>query len=171
MKRTWIIPVVLVLFCMGCGYHFSPGGENIDAAIQKVYIGTFSNNTGEAHVENYIRNAFFSRFRRGSRFEAVASKGEADATLTGRILGITTAHLSYSSSDLTKEDDVTMTLEVAFKRTDNGKVIWMNLGLSGKEAFVVAANTTTTARNKETALKKLSIDMTNKAYRNIMSGF
>lgn len=171
MKRTWIIPVMLTLFCMGCGYHFAQGGKHIDAAVQKVYIGAFTNNTGEAHVENYIRNAFFSRFRRGSRFEAVGSMGEADATLTGKILGITTSHIAYSSSDLTKEDSVTMTLEVVFKRTDNGKIIWKNIGFSGDEAYTVAASTTTTARSKENALRKLSTDMVDKAYRNIMSGF
>jgi len=171
MKKTWIIPVVLALFCMGCGYHFASGGEHIDAAVQKVFIGEFSNNTGEAHIENYVRNAFFSRFRRGSRFKPVASIGEADASLTGKIVAITTSHLSYGNSDLTKEDSVTMTLVVVFKKTGSGEIIWMNTGLSESEAFAVSANTTTTARSKETALRKLSIDMAKKIYRNIMSGF
>ncbi|MDO9516193.1 MAG: LPS assembly lipoprotein LptE [Syntrophales bacterium] len=171
MKRKWIIPVVLALFCMGCGYHFAPGGENVDAGIQKIFIGAFSNSTSEANVENYVRNAFFSRFRRGSRFTPVASMDEADASLTGKIVGITTSHLAYSSSDLAKEDRVEMALEVVFKRTDNGEVIWMNAGLSGREAYAVAVSTTTTATNKENAIKKLSVDMADKAYRNMLSGF
>ena len=171
MKRKWIIPVVLVLFCIGCGYHFAPGGENIDPGVRKVFIGKFSNNTSEANVENYVKNAFFSRFRRAGRFTPVASMGEADASLTGRIVSITSSHLAYSNSDLAKEDRVLMTLEVVFKRTDNGEVIWMNAALSGREAYAVAVNTSTTATNKENALRKLSIDMADKAYRNIMSGF
>jgi len=171
MKRKWIIPVVMVLFCMGCGYRFAPGGEHIDAGLQKVFIGAVSNSTSEANIENYVRNAFFSRFRRGSRFTPVASMGEADASLTGKIVSITTSHLAYTSSDLAKEDSVYMTLEVVFKRTDNGEVIWTNAGLSGREAYAVNASTTTTATNKEDALRKLSIDMADKAYRNIMSGF
>ncbi len=171
MKKKWIIPVMLALFCIGCGYRFAPGGEHIDAGLQKIFIGAFSNSTSEANIENYVRNAFFSRFRRGSRFDPVASMGEADAFVTGRIVSITTGHLSYSSSDLAKEDSVTMTLEVAFKRTDNGEVIWMNAGLSGREAYTVATSTSTTATNKETAIRKLSNDMADKAYRNMMSGF
>jgi len=63
MKVKWMIPVVMILACAGCGYHFAPGGEHIDAALQKVFIGAISNNTSEANVENYVRNAFFSRFR------------------------------------------------------------------------------------------------------------
>ncbi len=171
MKVKWIIPVVMILACAGCGYHFAPGGEHIDAALQKVFIGAISNNTSEANVENYVRNAFFSRFRRGSRFTPVASMGEADVSLTGRIASITTGHLAYSSADVAKEDRVYMTLGLEFKRISNGEIIWMDGGLTGSEAYVVSSSTTTTATNKEEALKKLSVDMADKAYRNMMSGF
>jgi hypothetical protein len=171
VKRKWIIYVLLLLPCLGCGYHFSPGGENIDAGIREVFIGEFSNSTSEANVENYIKNAFFSRFRRGNRFTPVADKDQAEAVLTGRIRSITTAHLAYSSRDMAKEDRVSMILEVVFKRTDNGSVIWTNKSLSGGEAYKVEVDTGMTARNKGKAIRKLSVDMADKAYRNILSGF
>ena len=172
MKGKWVIYAVLLLpFWMGCGYHASPGGERIDAGIRKVFIGEFSNRTSEANVENYVRNAFFSRFRKGTRFVPVADKGQADAILAGKIKSVTSSHLAYSSSDMAKEDSVLMVLEVVFERTDNGEVIWINKGLSGREAFVVKTNTVITATNKENALRKLSVDMAERAYRNIVSGF
>lgn len=171
MKIKWIIYVLLLFSCLGCGYHFSPGGENIDAGIRKVFIGEFFNRTGEANVENYVRNAFFSRFRSGARFTPVADMDDADAVLKGEILSITSSHLAYSSSDMAKEDRVSMTLEVVFKRAGNGEVIWINKGLSGREAYTVDVSTTTTDANKEEAIRKLSVDMADKAYRNIMSGF
>lgn len=171
MKRMWIVPVLLVLFCAGCGYRFAPGGEHIDARIQKVFIGEFSNRTGEANVENYVRNAFFNRFRRSSRFTPVGSIGEADASLTGRIEAITSSHLAYSRSDLALEDSATMTMTVVFKRIDNGEIIWMHDGFSESEAYTVDTSPSSTSTNKKDALMKLSIDMANKAYRSIMSGF
>ena len=171
MKIKWIIYGVLLFSCLSCGYHFSPGGENIDTDIRKVFIGSFSNSTGEANVENYIRNAFFSRFRKGARFTPVADKDQADAVLTGEIISITTSHLSYSSTDMAKEDRVSMKLKVVFKRTDNDEVIWINKGLSGREAYTVAIDTDITANNKKIAIRELSVDMADKAYRNILSGF
>ncbi len=171
MKIKWIVCVLLLLSCLSCGYHFSPGGENIDAGIQRVFVGGFSNRTSEANVENYIRNAFFSRFGKGARFTLVADKDKADAVLTGKILSITSSHVAYSSSDMAKEDRVFMTLEVVFERADNGGVIWINKGLSGREAYTVNVNAATTAANRKEALSKLSIDMADKAYRNILSGF
>ena len=171
MKIKWIIYVLLLFSCLGCGYHFSPGGENIDAGIRKVFIGEFSNSTSEANVENYLRNAFFSRFKRGNRFTPVADRNQADAFLTGRIRNITMSHLAYSSSGMAKEDRVFMILEVVFKRSDNGEVIWINEGLSGREAYKVEIDTAITAANKRNAIRKLSVDMADKAYRNIVSGF
>ncbi|MBN2539516.1 MAG: hypothetical protein JXB09_05655 [Deltaproteobacteria bacterium] len=171
MKIKWIIYVVLLFSCLSCGYHFSQGGENIDADIQKVFIGAFSNSTGEVNVENYIRNAFFSRFRKGARFTPVADKDKADAVLTGEIMSITTSHLAYSSNNMAKEDRVSMKLKVVFKRTDNGGIIWINEGLSGREAYSVQVDTAKTANNKKSAIRKLSVDMADKAYRNILSGF
>ncbi len=171
MKIKWIIYVLLLFSCLGCGYHFSPGGENIDADIRKVFIGEFFNRTSEVNVENYVRNAFFSRFRSDARFTPVADVDEADAVLTGKILSITTAHLAYSSGDMAKEDRVSMTLEVVFKRTGNGEVIWINKGLSGRKAYIVEVNTAITATSKRNAIRKLSVDMADKAYRNMMSGF
>ena len=163
MKIKWIIYVLLLFSCLGCGYHFSPGGENIDADIRKVFIGEFFNRTSEVNVENYVRNAFFSRFRSDTRFTPVADVDEADAVLTGKILNITTAHLAYSSGDMAKE--------VVFKRTGNGEVIWINKSLSGREAYIVEVNTAITATSKRNAIRKLSVDMADKAYRNMMSGF
>jgi len=171
MKTKWIIYVLLLFTCLGCGYRFSPGGENIAAEIQEIFVGEFSNSTSEANVENYIRNAFFTRFRRSSRFTVVADKDRADAVLAGKIKSITTSHVAYSSSDMAKEDRVYMVLEVAFTRTDNGKSIWTNKGLTGREAYNVQTDVSSTSANKNVAIRELSIDMADKAFRNIMSGF
>jgi len=72
---------------------------------------------------------------------------------------------------MAKEDRVYMVLEVAFTRTDNGKSIWTNKGLTGREAYNVQTDVSSTSANKNVAIRELSIDMADKAFRNIMSGF
>jgi len=170
MKKKWIIYLLLLTF-LGCGYTFSPEGEKIDAGLRKVFVGEFSNSTGEANVENYVRNAFFDRFRKGRRFIPIADKDQADAFLTGKIMKIATSHIAYNKDDIAKQNRVFMILEVVFKRSDNGDVIWMNKSLSGREAYTVKIDTAITAANKANAIRKLSVDMADKAYRNMVSGF
>ncbi len=170
MKKKWFICVVLFAV-LGCGYHSSPEGEKIDAGIRKVFVDMFSNSTPEANVENYVRNAFFDRLRKGRRFTPVADRNQADAFLTGKIKKITTSHIAYSSTDIAKENRVLMIMEIVFKRSDNGDVIWTKKSLSGREAYTVEYDTAITAANKANAIRKLSVDMADKAYRNMVSGF
>lgn len=165
---VFLIPSLLVF---GCGYHFSPGGEHIDRAIQDVFVDNFDNFTTEANIENYIRNSFIDQMRRGSRFKVVSSRNLSDAVLTGSVNRIDTSHVSYTSSDVAKEDRVTITMQLNFEEIKTGKVIWASENYTGNDVYAVSSNTTTTDRNRKAAIRNLSDDMAEKAYRSIMSGF
>ena len=172
-SKKWpiIIALLIPVICLGCGYHFSPGGENIDQSLQTVFVENFSNRTSEANLENYLRNAFINEFRKGSRFDLANSKETADAFLTGSVNMSSVSHLSYSKTDVAREDRVNMTIEVALKETKNNEIIWINRNFTGKEAFIVDTDPSRTETNRKKAIKKLAIDMAEKAYRSIMSGF
>jgi len=173
MKKIMLIVIVVVptLLLAGCGYHFSPGGEHIDRAIQDVFVDNFDNRTTEANVENYFRNSFIDQMRRGSRFDVVASRKGCDAVLSGSIQRIDTSHVSYSSSDVAQEDRIVVTMELAFESVRTGTVIWASENFTGKKVYTVSTNTSTTERNRKAAIRELSDDMAEKAYRSIMSGF
>ena len=174
MNRTQRITVavtaVFVLTIVGCGYRFSPGGEHIDSRITTVYVDVFSNPTDEAYVENYIRNAFTEQFRKSRRFTLSGNRNECDAVISGRILTLRASHVSYTESNIAKEDWIVMTLEAIFKER-TGKVIWENKNLSGREAYRITGDTDRTDTHKNHAIKKLTSDLAEEAYRSIMSGF
>ncbi len=172
-SKKWpiIIALLFPVLCFGCGYHFSAGGEHIDQGIQTVFVENFFNRTGEANLENYVRNAFINEFRKGSRFDLANSKETADAFLNGSVNRSTVSHLSYRITDVAKEDRVNVTIEVALKETKNNEIIWINRNFTGEEAFIVDADPSRTETNRKKALRKLAIDMAEKAYRSMMSGF
>ncbi len=170
-KHLALMLFLLAAVVYGCGYHFSPGGENIDKSIQTVFVEKFGNFTSEANLENYVQSAFINEVRQGSRFKLAESREKADAIVSGKILQSDVSHLSYTSLDVAKEDRVTVTMEVTFKETRTGQIIWNNNALTGKEAFLVAAAPSRTETNRKNALIKLVKDMSERAYRGIMSGF
>jgi len=171
-KKWWFfILLLLPLLSLGCGYHFSPGGENIDQNIKMVFVENISNLTSEAGLENYIRNAFISEFRKGKRFDLAKSRKSADALLTGSINKYDITHLAYSKTDIAKKDRVNVSIEVALKNTRNGEVIWINRNFTWREDFTVDNNPNKTEINKKHAIKKLSTNVAEKVYRSIISGF
>jgi outer membrane lipopolysaccharide assembly protein LptE/RlpB len=171
--KYYLTVIVLFFFLVaGCGYHFSSAGEHIDKGIQTVFVDNFSNRTSEARIENYFRNQFIDEFRKGNRFKIVDRKELSNAIFRGSINSLSTSHLSYSKTDLTKEDRVTVTMEVFFEERKSKKVIWHSKNLSGSEEYKVAEGSpTTTDTYRRNAIKKLANDMAEKAYRYIMSGF
>ncbi|MBN2568402.1 MAG: hypothetical protein JXB42_03110 [Deltaproteobacteria bacterium] len=173
MKKILLFFVLMIplLLFIGCGYHFSPGGEHIDRAIRDVFVDNFENSTTEANIENYVRNSFIDQISRGSRFKIAAGKQLCDAVLSGIVTRIYTSHVSYASTDVAKEDRVTMIMKISFEEIKTGNVIWASESFTGQEVYTVSSNTTTTERNKKAAIRKLSDEMAEKAYRSIMSGF
>lgn len=170
-KYFIVITILLPLFFCGCGYHFSPGGEHIDQNIRSVFVDNFSNQTSEANIENHIRNALINEFRKGRRFDLADSKETSDAYISGSVKRSDISHLSYTSTDVAKEDETNLTVEIAFKKTSNHEIIWTDRNFKGKEAFLVNSDPSRTERNRKNALQKLAKDMAERAYRNIMSGF
>jgi len=172
MKRLFLLCLVLAaVFPAGCGYRFSPGGENVDPGIHLVYIDNFDNKTTQPYVEIYFRNAFADQFRRTSRFQLAESKGTGDASLRGSVNLITMSSLSYTKSDFATEDRVTITASVIFQDR-NKEIIWRNDRLSGYQDYVIdPGNAAATEQNRRAAIQKLSADMAERAFRSIMSGF
>ncbi len=165
-----ILVLIVVLPVFGCEYRFAPAGEAMGREITSVYIETFTNHTAEAYVESYVRNAFINQFIRGNRFRSTAEKGRSDAVLSGTITGLSTSHVSYEKNDTAREDTVSLSFDAELK-DGGGTILWAKKSLSGREAYRIDDSPSITAKNRKEALKKLSRDMAEKTYRDIMSGF
>jgi len=156
----------------GCGYRFSQGGESIAPDIRRVYVDTFRNDTGEAYVESYLRNGFIDQFRRSNRFRITDGKETADAVLTGGIKTIVVTPLATDSYDRATENRLLMVVELRFQERRSGNVIYLNPALTGEQSFLAEpGNVNLGSMNKLLALQKLSLDLSEKGFRLLMSGF
>jgi hypothetical protein len=166
----FLIFVSLVL--VNCGYRFSPGGEWIDSGIKTVFIDNITNSTSEPVVEVYLRIGFEDQFRKSSRLQLAQSRETADAILKGTITSLSTSSVSSDRYDKATESRAVMVVSLTFEERRTSKKLWSVSNFSGNEAFRVdQANPYTSSVNKTAALQKLSADMAEKAYRNLMSGF
>lgn len=163
--------VALASLPAGCGYRFSPGGENINPAIRLVFVDSFENRTPEPYLEIYFRNAFSDQFRRTSRFRLADSRGAADADLRGSVNALSLSPLSYTRADFATEERATVTVSLVFQDR-NKEIIWRNDSFSGYQDYRIdQGNTTATEQLRRAALQKLANDMAERAFRSLMSGF
>jgi hypothetical protein len=162
----------LIVAVAGCGYRLSPGGDWIDSRLQTVFVDNIANTTSEPFIEIYLRNAFEDQFRKSSRFRLANSKDTADLILQGTITALTVPPVAYDKYDKAQEGRAVMTVDLLFDERQNKKKIWSVSNFSGNETFRIdQANPNATSVSKTAALQKLSNDMAEKAFRNLMSGF
>jgi outer membrane lipopolysaccharide assembly protein LptE/RlpB len=174
-RRERLVLLFLVLITLtlaNCGYRLSPGGEWIDKGLQTVFVDNMVNTTSEPLVEIYLRNGFEDQFRKSSRVRMAASKDTADLILQGTIVSLNVPPVAFNQYDRATEGRAVMTVNLLFEERKAGKKIWAVSNFSGNETFRIdQANTSATTASKTAALQKLSNDMAEKAFRNLMSGF
>jgi hypothetical protein len=163
--------LIFIFITVACGYSLKPGGEYIDKDIQTVFIDVFVNKTSEANIENTFRTAFIDQFIQGKRFRIVDSQDRADALFKGSIDNLSSAPLSYKTTNLAAEERFTLTLSLTFEQRVNKKIIWSYPGISSIQAYLVSTDPAVTQTNKQNAFVKLSNDTAERAYRLMMSGF
>ena len=167
-----LLLVALLFMTAGCGYHFSAGGEWIDSRLRTVFVDNIANTTSEPFIEIYLRNGLEDQFRKSSRFRLTASKDAADLILQGTILSLNVPPVAYDQYDKATEGRAVMTVNLLFEEREAGKKIWAVSNFSGNETYRIdQANPNATSVSKAAALQKLSNDMAEKAFRNLMSGF
>jgi outer membrane lipopolysaccharide assembly protein LptE/RlpB len=167
-----LLLVSLILITAGCGYRFSAGGDWIDSGIRTIFVDNIANSTAEPFVEIYLRNGFEDQFRKSPRFRLADSRESADAILKGTITALSTSYVAYDRYDKATESRAVMVVSLTFEERKTNKKLWSVSNFTGNESYRVdQANPNTTSVNKQASLTKLSNDMAEKAYRNLMSGF
>ena len=167
-----LLLVSLILITAGCGYRFSAGGDWIDSGIRTIFVDNIANSTAEPFVEIYLRNGFEDQFRKSPRFRLADSRETADAILKGTITALSTSYVAYDRYDKATESRAVMVVSLTFEERRTNKKLWSLSNFTGNESYRVdQSNPNTTSVNKQAALTKLSNDMSEKAYRNLMSGF
>lgn len=170
-RSGWLLLGVLSLV-LACGYHFTPGGENIDKAIQTIYVDNFVNSTSEANVELYLRASFIEQIIQHPRFKVNDDAVKADALLKGSIKALSRAPLSYTagSANQAAEERLTVVMDLTLSERESKKVIWSDANFTQTQDYIIQ-NVNVTELNRRNALIKLCSDGAERAYRAMLSGF
>ena len=168
--RTGVLMVLTALLLVGCGYRYAVGEESVAPGLRTVFVDVFTNKTGEAYAANIFRSAFISRSVREGRFKLARSRGEADMICRGTVRSLQTSPLSYKATNLSAEDRITVTLDIAFEERESGRTIWADGAFIVTGDYAVTSVGVTEASRKN-ALTALANDTAERAYRLMMSVF
>jgi hypothetical protein len=173
LSRIFSSLILLTFFAViGCGYHFGPGGENIDKNIRTAFVENFQNNTSEPHLETYLRKAFNDRLIKTIGLKLAADRNSADAVLKGQIKTVAVSPVAHRSDNVAAIERITITMEIFLEEQNTKKIIWRDQGFSCSVDFDVnAVNLAAKQNTRKNALITLSNDAAERALRIMMLNF
>ena len=147
--------ILLLLFVVGCGYHFKGKENNLPKDIKSVAIPIFKNNTTETNIENYFTNALIAQFVKGKELKITDAK-HADAIIYGVLTEYSDDTLTYANGGKVSQYRVTIAVKVSLVRAKTGKVIWRAKRLSDFADYDASTNTIVNEARKKVAIQKIA---------------
>lgn len=167
--KVAIVASLFLAVLGGCGYHIKGKGLRAPADVHTVAVAIFENRTSESGIETIFTNDLSYEFNR-SKILQVVDISMADAVLSGSIASMAIETISHSSKYASEERRVTITLNLALKRSD-GKVLWSDKSLSGREVFKVSSDKSVTEENRRAAIEAISKRLAEKIHNRILCAF
>jgi Lipopolysaccharide-assembly len=135
-----------LLFLAGCaGYRLGPTGGR-DAGSQSLQIAPFTNETEEARLLDPLTTALRRRTQQDGTFE-LATRGDADLLLTGRIVDYRRQELSFDPGDVVTVRDyqLVMTVHATVRDRSSGRDV-LDRRVTGRTTIRVATDLTSAER-------------------------
>ena len=166
-----IIIFLVLLFLLGCNYHFSLNEvkkEPKELKARKIHIDPFINRTPERKLENFLINELVYEFNTGDELEIVERK-RAEAILSGEFIAYEATGIAYTRGEYTATGRVRIAIKA--KLTDrNQNILWEKVELSDQEEFQVTTNPSQTKDNREKAIHRIIERLAERIYEGLRVG-
>lgn len=170
----------------GCGYRLSGGTSSSSVVHGKtVAVPLFTNTTHRPHVETIVTAAIREEIAMRGGTTSPEAEG-ADLVLHGTVTSYSATAVSYTAEDRIREYRATLTVEVAVREHEGGRVIWKGVETAIQDYPVVEfplnnpavagrvepQNRTALQQNsEEAALREMARKIARHVYQRMNEGF
>jgi len=167
-----VFAIVLLLVCLGCGYHTSGHAVRLPGDIHTVYIPMFANITQTFRVEQTMTAAVVQEFRSRTNYRVVTSNdGTADATLKGIVNYTAINPLTYDSvTGRISSSQITVGMKVSLV-AKSGKTIWENPNYRYAEQYQVSRDVSSFFDESNPAVLRIARDFAKSLVSNIVEAY
>jgi len=161
---------VLCLVIGACGYRFS-GSGTLPKGTKRIFVNLFENRTAEVGLENTITNDVINEFVT-KRKDALTTRAEADAVLTGTVVALRVDSISRNSAGQVQERRAEVVVNVSLVDR-SGKTIWSAQGVSASESYASSSSVGdgSSVGGRGGALEELSKRIAERIYNRITEDF
>lgn len=120
-----VVSAIAVAFASaGCGYHFHGTQPTLPSDIRTIAVGSIENKSLERGLEKRLAFAFEREVFVRRHYSLAASRGGADALLSGTIREVTRRPVGFDADDQAVQYEVRMRVDFTLTRQSDGKTLW-----------------------------------------------
>ena len=134
---SWLLLCIWAAMICGCTYSFT---GSLRSDVKTIAIPMFENTTLKYGLETVFTDAAVNAFVSDGRLKVVSEK-KADSVLLCSVTEFSRAAFSYDESGDVKQDKVTVTLDVLYKKTETDEVIFERSGFAEWSTYFLDTET------------------------------
>lgn len=140
--RRLFVPLALVasvLSLAGCGYALAGRGSFLPERIRAIGIPIFTNATPYFDLEQLFTERVRSELIGRGRYKILPESTGVDAVLTGQIVSLEVAPVSFTREQQASRYVATITASIELRDTLDDRVLWRNASLVFRDEFDAAS--------------------------------
>lgn len=162
--------LILLVFPLSCGYHFSGEGEGPRPGLRYIAIPVFENKTSEPDLGSIFASALRREFITKGSLQVVPLE-QAEAVFRGRITNISTAAVAHREAEETIQTRLYVTLEIRCVDTRDGKVLWQDPQFTYYQVMLQHSEPNVSFDNRRETLDYLAREMAIRIHDRFLSNF
>jgi outer membrane lipopolysaccharide assembly protein LptE/RlpB len=170
--RALTVAVLAAVLC-GCGYHLVGTVSVLPEDLQTLYVDTFQNLSSWSEVDQRIVEALSSEWVRRRKFELLDQAEGADVMLSGVILNLGVAPVSFDDQGRATEYQMMLTTSVKLQdvRGDEPVLLWEDRAFSRRTSYAVDPRAADYFDRQIEAMEELSDQYARALVSAVLEGF
>jgi outer membrane lipopolysaccharide assembly protein LptE/RlpB len=162
----------LLLLAAGCGYHTGGAAVLLPSDLHTIYVPAFTNASQTYRIGDVFTEAVVKELRSRTNYRIVTTNdGTADATLSGTIINVFIAPLTYDSvTGRVSSSLVQVTLNAALI-DKNKKVLWSNPNFLLREQYQESTDAPSFFEEAAPAVQRMSSDFAKTLVSDILEAY
>ena len=160
--RRLLLPGLLAL---GCGYRMTSGGAALPEGIQRVCVPVFRNQTAEPALETVFTQALREQVQRAGKL----TEGDCEARIEGDIQGVS-GGLSVYEIQRGRVASYRAYASVLLTLKRQGRTV-STFAVNGSEDFLPGGDVLEAERNRQAALRRLTVTLMRQGYDGLATGW
>jgi hypothetical protein len=158
MFRARWTALLLILLLLGCGYRPMGAEPPTPQGAPTLAIPLFANRSTEIGLEAVLAKALINAFAQTRAVRVVPGDKDADLVLEGKVRSVDNASVAYSSVTQSTVRRITVRVDLALKRGENGKVLWKDSQVLSED-YVVDPNYHIGEATKTEGIRRAAVSM------------